>query len=103
MIENFEKICGVSPQDSENLNFQVSDPNFVFENDPLFETVVLYDRDGNIVNVNSWIECAHYVNGGWSSAVQSGFVGTIPLIQLTVLLYLGYGFLKYLKYKKNNE
>ena len=21
--------------------------------------------NGNIINVNSWLECAHYVNGGW--------------------------------------
>ena len=28
MIENFEQICGVSPQGNENLDFQASDPNF---------------------------------------------------------------------------
>ena len=75
MIENFEQICGVSPENNENLDFQVSDPNFVFENDPLFETIVLYDRDGNVVNVNSWIECAHYVNGGWDNVNYQNFGG----------------------------
>ena len=54
MIEDFEQICGQAPEGTESLNFQASDPNFVFENDPLYQTVVLYDRDGNIVNVNSW-------------------------------------------------
>ena len=41
--------------------------NFVFENDPNFETVRLFDLEGNIVNVNSWLECANYVNGGWTN------------------------------------
>ena len=32
---------------------------------PNFDVVVLFDIEGNIINVNSWIECAHYVSGGW--------------------------------------
>ena len=61
-----EESCGKQP---ENLEFFIvgNDPNFVFENDPLFQTLTLYDPEGNIINVNSWFECAHYVNGGWSS------------------------------------
>tara|TARA_B100000282_G_scaffold294539_1_gene271881 strand:+ start:802 stop:1107 length:306 start_codon:yes stop_codon:yes gene_type:complete len=75
MIEDFENVCGEAPKDTENLNFQVSDPNFVFENDPSYQTIVLYDRDGNVVNVNSWIECAHYVNGGWNNVNYTNFGG----------------------------
>ena len=33
MIEDFEQICGQAPEGTESLNFQASDPNFVFEND----------------------------------------------------------------------
>ena len=80
-----------------------SEPNFIFQNDPLFSVVTRYDIEGNVINVNSWVECAHYVNGGWSSTVQSGFVGTIVLLQLTAVLYLGYGFFRYLNQKRNNE
>ena len=29
-----------------------NNPNFVFQNDPDFETVRLFDQSGNIVNVN---------------------------------------------------
>ena len=28
-----------------------------------------------IVNVNSWIECAHYVNGGWNNINYQNFGG----------------------------
>ena len=44
-----------------------NDPNFVFTNDPNFEVVSLFDVEGNIVNVNSWLECIHYLKGGWTS------------------------------------
>ena len=94
MIENFEIICGVSPQNNENLNFQVSDPNFVFENDPLFETIVLYDRDGNVVNVNSWIECAHYVNGGWDTVNYQNFGGDQVIFFGLVITFSIYIFLR---------
>ena len=94
MNENFEIICGVSPQNNENLNFQVSDPNFVFENDPLFETVVLYDKDGNVVNVNSWIECAHYVNGGWDTVNYQNFGGDQVIFFGLVITFSFYIFLR---------
>tara|TARA_B110000003_G_C16602410_1_gene516169 strand:+ start:921 stop:1232 length:312 start_codon:yes stop_codon:yes gene_type:complete len=48
-----------------------NDPNFVFVNDPTYSTVKLFDIEGNIINVNSWIECANYVNGGWSNIITS--------------------------------
>ena len=56
--------CGIKPTDVE-LIIVGNDPNFVFANDPNFQTVVLYDIEGNVINVNSWLECANYVNGGW--------------------------------------
>lgn len=62
-------ICGESDlkPDFEAIG---NNPNFVFENDINFETVRLFDFDGNIVNVNSWLECANYVNGGWTNNVS---------------------------------
>ena len=27
--------------------------------------------DGSVINVNSWIECANYVEGGWSNGLIS--------------------------------
>tara|TARA_B100000902_G_C27241275_1_gene880115 strand:- start:475 stop:783 length:309 start_codon:yes stop_codon:yes gene_type:complete len=62
-------ICGESDlkPDFEAIG---NNPNFVFENDPNFDAVRLFDFDGNIVNVNSWLECANYINGGWTNNVS---------------------------------
>ena len=62
-------ICGESDlkPDFEAIG---NNPNFVFENDPNFETLRLFDFEGNIVNVNSWLECANYVNGGWTNNIS---------------------------------
>ena len=75
-----ERICGSRPLGQELIEIG-NDPNFIFENDPLFIAIRLFDADGNIINVNSWIECAHYVNGGWS---QDNFEvgGTFYFFQL---------------------
>jgi len=64
--EKIINICG-SEGDLDSFPDIGSDPNYVFKNDPLFETVALYDLEGNAINVNSWIECVHYVKGGWSN------------------------------------
>ena len=61
-----ENNCGLKPINQELVEIG-SDPNFVFLNDPEFSTMRLFDIDGNIINVNSWIECVHYVKGGWSN------------------------------------
>ena len=61
MKENLDliiSICGDQPSNQELIEIG-SDPNFVFQNDPGFITLRLFDIEGNIINVNSWIECAH--------------------------------------------
>lgn len=65
---NIEQICG-EQVGSISLSSIQNDPNFIFENDPTYETLVLYNTDGTIINVNSWIECANYVQGGWSNSL----------------------------------
>lgn len=97
-----EKSCGLNNTGKPLPNIG-SDPNFVFENDPLFSAVTLYDVDGNIINVNSWVECAHYVNGGWSSIVENGYVGAFVLLQITAVLYLGYGLLRFINKDRIND
>ena len=42
---------------------------------PNFIKVTLYDSEGNIAIMNSWFECAHYVNGGWSNAQILNYQG----------------------------
>jgi hypothetical protein len=90
-------ICGVSDL-KPNFEEIGNNPNFVFENDPSFETLKLFDIDGNIVNVNSWLECANYVNGGWTNDI-SDFVNG----ELNMLIYLCLStFLLFLINKKYN-
>ena len=66
MSKNIFLICG-EDGDINELEKIGNDPNFVFRNDPNFETLILMNSEGKIINVNSWIECANYVNGGWFS------------------------------------
>lgn len=57
-------ICGNQPDGFVKLDI-ASNPNFVFDNDPNFSVKQLFDEDGNTIFVNSYVECAHYVSGGW--------------------------------------
>lgn len=59
-----EEICGNYPEGFEKLDIS-NDPNYVFVNDPSYSARQLFDADGNKVLVNSFIECEHYVSGGW--------------------------------------
>ena len=84
-------ICGF-PKEGEFLPDIGSDTNFIFVNDASFESVRLIDIDGNIVNVNSWIECAHYVKGGWSKNQDSLITSEYTLflvLSLSITFYLG--------------
>ena len=68
MNSNIENICGISEitPDFESI---ASNPNFVFQPDENYTAVVLYNSEGSIINVNSWLEWANYVNGGWFSNI----------------------------------
>lgn len=58
-------LCGKIPENyiKEDIS---SNPNYVFIPDLNFEPVLLYDSESNTVLVNSYLECEHYVSGGWS-------------------------------------
>ena len=70
---NTENICGEYPADfiKEDIS---SNPNYVFVNDPSFVSTKLWDEFGNTVFVNSFIECEHYVSGGWNFRPNENFV-----------------------------
>ena len=85
MKRRIEVICGktdVVPNFSEISNT----PNYVFSPDPNFDVVSLFDREGNVVNLNSWIECAYYVNGGWTNNL-SDFVNGEQILFFTLLVF----------------
>lgn len=89
MERKIKNICG-DLGDIKELTGIKNNPNFVFENDPNFETVLLYDVEGNLINVNSWIECANYVNGGWTNSMSGLFNGEQAVFLLTLGLFLFY-------------
>lgn len=59
-----EKICGKYPENFKKIDID-SNPNFIFQNDTLYETINVFDKEGNTASVNSFLECEHYVSGGW--------------------------------------
>ena len=94
-----ENNCGLQPPGQELIEIG-SDPNFVFTNDPEFNTLRLFDIDGNIINVNSWIECAHYVNGGWLSTYNEGLSGNLYLLAIVTLLTSSYLLIRYFRFNR---
>lgn len=58
-------LCGEFPINFKEIDI-ASNPDFVFENDLGYEAVKLFDSEENTVFVNSFVECHHYVNGGWN-------------------------------------
>ncbi len=94
-----ENNCGLKPLDQELVEIS-NDPNFVFPNDPEFIALRLFDIDGNIINVNSWIECAHYVNGGWLSTYNEGLSGNLLLLSIVSFTASCYLLIRYFKLNK---
>jgi len=73
-VNNIQSICGEKPNSISVID-PGNDPNFVFENDPSYDAINLFDAEGNAVSVNSWIECSHYVEGGWSNTYLPNYPG----------------------------
>jgi len=81
------ELCGDYPQDFEKVDFS-SNPDFVFENDINFSSKQLFDSEGNTVFVNSFIECEHYVSGGWDYSPLKNNEIQLQDITLYVVLFL---------------
>ena len=60
-LSNF---CGEEPVGFIKLDIS-SNPNYIFKSDTSYIAKQLFDSQGNTVFVNSYIECVHYVSGGW--------------------------------------
>ena len=86
-MSTVEELCGVYPEDFEKLDIS-SDPNFVFTNDPNYPAKQLFDADSNKISVNSFVECEHYVSGGWNftPVVSSEFLLQDNLIYISLVL-----------------
>ena len=102
-IKVIEENCGTKPIGEEFIEIG-NDPNFVFQNDPNFESLRLFDVDNNIVNVNSWIECANYVSGGWGRNSTATFSGDLIYLFIVVGITITYSVIRlYLKKLSKNE
>ena len=64
-MDEIVNICGLQPEGFVKIDIS-SDPNYVFKNDLNYAARQLFDGEGNTVFVNSYMECQHYVLGGWN-------------------------------------
>tara|TARA_Y100001970_G_C14253069_1_gene873220 strand:+ start:704 stop:1006 length:303 start_codon:yes stop_codon:yes gene_type:complete len=87
------KICGNYPESFIKEDI-ASNPNFVFTNDPNFDSVNVYDTEGNTAIVNSFQECEHYVMGGWNKDLMG--LQEINLQYSLVFLVMGILFAKFI-------
>ena len=63
MINLIESICGLPPAGFKK--FIAQDSQYIFENDPSFNAINLYDFFGRASTVNSYKECYYYVELGF--------------------------------------
>lgn len=79
-----EVICG--PKNSSIENVDITE-GMIFESDPNFIPLNVYDIEGNIATVTSWIECEHYIKGGWTFYQDGLKIETlkVSLIQLSLI------------------
>ncbi len=84
--EVLELFCGPIP---ENFSPIITDKsNFIFVNDPNFDSLNLFDFFGRVVTVNSFQECAHYVSGGWEPFKVTIFDIITPIIFALAIFFL---------------
>ena len=81
-----EDLCGEYPLNYVSPEIG-NDPNYVFISDPNFESKRLQDEVGNVVFVNSFIECEHYVLGGWSFISNIKFTSNDRSFDLSECIY----------------
>ena len=95
MDENLiTKICGIIP---EGFNKVIpEDSSYIFQNDPNFPPINLYDFFGRAATVNSFTECFYYVELGFEPNKL-----TIFDIGFWVAFFAASIFLLFKFYKKN--
>ena len=105
-MNTIENICGPTPINFEKIDI-ASNPDYIFENDPNYNTRQLFDKDGSTVFVNSFIECEHYVQGGWDYTpsknleiqLQDSLLVILIVLLLTRTIQKKFNIFNYEKYK----
>lgn len=80
--------CGDQPTGFVEIEIE-NNPNFIFENEPNFTPIILNDKEGNSISVNSYLECTHYVKGGWfkpNSSITKTTLNTEAKILLSTII-----------------
>ena len=67
------QICGSYPENFEPVQI-LSNEIYIFDNDPNYSAIKVFDIDKNSVFVNSFMECEHYVSGGWTLIPDVDFI-----------------------------
>ena len=91
-IEDIELICGLKPIGFKKLI--VTGSNYIFDVDPDFTPINLYNFWGNAATVNSFSECFHYVEGGYRPTFITVFDIAIGLLISATIIYSIYKFFK---------
>ena len=92
-----EKICGSFPPNF--IEPIITDNTYIFENDPIFQPINLYNFLGQGATVNSFTECFYYVNQGWEPNKTTIVDIGIQILPFLVTSFLIYVFLKRKLYK----
>ena len=99
-----ENICGIQPSNFVKPDIS-SNPNFIFKNDINYSAKQLFDSEGNTVFVNSFLECEHYVSGGWDylplESKEFFYYETISMLLVSGIII--YSLFKKFKLNNNNE
>ena len=92
------KICGLEPDNF--IKATPADSTYIFENDPNFPALNLYDFFGRSATVNSYTECFYYVELGFVPTITTIFDIGLIILQVLISVFLIYKFLKSNFYKK---
>jgi hypothetical protein len=95
-----KELCGVQSTEESFISFDTNG-NFIFENDPNYESVKLTDKFNRSVMVNSYEECEHYALGGWnrSESMNIEYFSQYLLLVLIVVTVLKRKYILRLKYE----
>ena len=95
-----KELCGIKLTEESFISFDTNG-NFIFENDPNYNSVKLTDRFNRTVMVNSYEECEHYVLGGWnrSESMNLEFYSQYLLLVVIVVTVLKRKYILRLKYE----
>tara|TARA_B100000902_G_C27303235_1_gene914004 strand:- start:1794 stop:2096 length:303 start_codon:yes stop_codon:yes gene_type:complete len=99
-VYTVKELCGVKSTEESFITFG-ENGDFIFENDPNFESISLTDKFNRTILVNSYEECEHYVLGGWnrSESMNIEYLSQYLLLVLIVVVVVKRKYLLSYKYE----